>query len=416
MQKRIVVLGGVGFIGTHLCLRLLEEGHEVFCVDIRDAVNSPLLRGVLQHPLFRYVHHNIINGFSIRCDEIYNLASPSRVRYNKALPVETLRVSVLGAINTLETARSEHARVVFASAGNIYGIGHRDPASEPGNFCSTHYILYEGKRAAEALHIAQPALTKSVQRLESELGVPLIARKGRGIALTPYGQRLADELQQPLNQLSHIPEMMRQMANQQARTLHVCVLATSDLVTDAAVRFRQTHPDVHFAMTLLPRISDAAHPPYDLLVDSDGMNGDDGFHERILLAVPQSSPLAARTSLCLNDLRGQEFISVMGNRRFREQCSQLCQQSGFMPQYAYECTGPSTVRNLISLGCGVGFWPEYTWGAPGDGIKLLPIDDPRCVRRIVLRCDASGDIRPLAEEFRAALQDELQLLASKKRA
>ena len=133
------------------------------------------------------------------------------------------------------------------------------------------------------------------------------------------------------------------------------------------------------------------------------MNGDDGFHERILLAVPQSSPLAARTSLRLNDLRGQEFISVMGNRRFREQCSQLCQQSGFMPQYAYECTGPSTVRNLISLGCGVGFWPEYTWGA-------------RCVRRIVLRCDASGDIRPLAEEFRAALQDELQLLASKKRA
>ena len=53
MQKRIVVLGGVGFIGTHLCLRLLEEGHEVFCVDIRDAVNSPLLRGVLQHPLCR---------------------------------------------------------------------------------------------------------------------------------------------------------------------------------------------------------------------------------------------------------------------------------------------------------------------------------------------------------------------------
>lgn len=146
------------------------------------------------------------------------------------------------------------------------------------------------------------------------------------------------------------------------------------------------------------------------------MNGDDGFHERILLAVPQSSPLAVRTSLHLNDLRGQEFISVMGNRRFREQCSQLCQQSGFMPQYAYECTGPSTVRNLISLGCGVGFWPEYTWGAPGEGIKLLPIDDPRCVRRIVLRCDASGDIRPLAEEFRAALQDELQLLASKKRA
>ena len=154
MQKRIVVLGGVGFIGTHLCLRLLEEGHEVFCVDIRDAVNSPLLRNVLQHPMFRYVHHNIVNSFSIRCDEIYNLASPSRVRYNKALPVETLKISLQGTINVLDTAHTEHARVVFASAGNIYGAGYRDPAAAPGSCCSGHYILGEGKRVAEALHRA----------------------------------------------------------------------------------------------------------------------------------------------------------------------------------------------------------------------------------------------------------------------
>lgn len=79
-------------------------------------------------------------------------------------------------------------------------------------------------RAAEALHIAQPALTKSVQRLESELGVPLIARKGRGIALTPYGQRLADELQQPLNQLSHIPEMMRWRISRREHCMCVCLL------------------------------------------------------------------------------------------------------------------------------------------------------------------------------------------------
>ncbi|WP_418992203.1 GDP-mannose 4,6-dehydratase [Alistipes sp.] len=153
MQKRIVVLGGVGFIGTHLCLRLLGEGHEVFCVDIRDAANSPLLRNVLQHPSFRYVHHNVINPFAIRCERIYNLTSPSMVRYNKALPVETLKVSVLGAINSLDTARTEHARVLLASAGDIYGSLFRDIASEPAA-CSTHRILAEGKRAAEALHRA----------------------------------------------------------------------------------------------------------------------------------------------------------------------------------------------------------------------------------------------------------------------
>lgn len=155
MQKRIVVLGGVGFIGTHLCLRLLDEGHEVFCVDVRDAANSPLLRNAEQHPTFRYVHHNIINTFGIRCDEVYNLASPSMVRYNKALPVETLKVNVLGSINALDTARTERARVLFASSGDVYGADLRSTCDTTG--CSTHYILGEGKRAAEALHRAYQA-------------------------------------------------------------------------------------------------------------------------------------------------------------------------------------------------------------------------------------------------------------------
>ncbi len=154
MQKRTVVLGGVGFIGTHLCLRLLEAGHEVFCVDIRDAANSPLLRSVLQHPAFRYVHHNIVNSFGIRCDEIYNLASPSMVRYNKALPVDTLKTNMLGSINALDTARTEQARVVFASSGDADAASIRSVSTEPADCVSTHYILGEGKRAAEALHRA----------------------------------------------------------------------------------------------------------------------------------------------------------------------------------------------------------------------------------------------------------------------
>ena len=89
--------------------------------DIRDTADSPLLRDMPPHPEFRYVRHNIVNAFGIRCDEIYNLAAPSRVRYNKALPVESLKVSILGSINALDTARSEHARILYASTGDIYG-------------------------------------------------------------------------------------------------------------------------------------------------------------------------------------------------------------------------------------------------------------------------------------------------------
>jgi len=154
MQKRIVILGGAGFIGAHLCLRLLEAGHEVFCADIREAAASPLLKGALRHPSFRFVRHNIVGPFSIRCDEIYNMASPSMVRYNKALPVESLKTSIMGSINALDTARNEHARVVFGSSGGVYDIERRNACTEGRNDCSTHRILAEGKLAAEALHRA----------------------------------------------------------------------------------------------------------------------------------------------------------------------------------------------------------------------------------------------------------------------
>ncbi len=152
MAKRTVVLGGAGFIGSHLCLKLLEEGHEVFCVDMRDAANAPLLRGVMRHPAFRYVHHNIIHPFGIRCDEIYNLASPSMVRYDRAMPVATLRTAMQGSINALDTARTEHARILYASSGSV----DASPVVNPEG-CPTRYIITESKRAAEALHRAYHA-------------------------------------------------------------------------------------------------------------------------------------------------------------------------------------------------------------------------------------------------------------------
>lgn len=154
MQKRVVILGGAGFIGTHLCLRLLEAGHEVFCVDMRDAADSPLLRGAGQHPLFHFVRHNIVNPFSIRCDEIYNMTSPSMVRYNKALPVESLKTSIVGSLNALDTARTEHARVLFGSSGGVYDTDRRTADGSCRDRCPTHRILAEGKMAAETLHRA----------------------------------------------------------------------------------------------------------------------------------------------------------------------------------------------------------------------------------------------------------------------
>lgn len=154
MQKRVVILGGAGLIGTHLCLRLLKEGHEVFCVDVREKNDSPLLRQAYSHDAFHFIHHNIIHSFGIRCDEIYNLASPSCLSYDKTLPVETLKVNISGSMNALETARAEHARVLYASSGDVYGLSRRDSLSEEGYFGGMGTVLGDAKRAAEALHKA----------------------------------------------------------------------------------------------------------------------------------------------------------------------------------------------------------------------------------------------------------------------
>ena len=151
-KKRIVVLGGVGFIGSHLCRTLVERGDEVFAIDVRDVAHAPMLRPALRLSNFHYIHHNIVHPFGIRCDEIYNLAAPTTVRYKKALPVETLRVGMLGSIHALDTARTEHARVVFSSSGCVGKMSElSNDAHQP---TSTHRLLFESKRAAEALHRA----------------------------------------------------------------------------------------------------------------------------------------------------------------------------------------------------------------------------------------------------------------------
>ena len=157
MSQRIVVLGGAGLIGSHLCLRLLEEGHELFCVDMRDSASSPLLKDAQSHAAFRYIRHNIIDPFAIRCDRIYNLTAPSPLLHDRMLPVETLKLNILGSMNALETANKEQARVVFASSGDVYTSCYRENTSEEHSARSLHHLLAEGKRAAESLHRAYNA-------------------------------------------------------------------------------------------------------------------------------------------------------------------------------------------------------------------------------------------------------------------
>lgn len=153
-MKRVVVLGGAGLIGSHLCMRLTDAGNEVVCIDTADISTSPLLAPYLRRRAIRYICHDIEKSFVISGEQIYNLASPTFITRIGTHPLKILRTNIMGSINALETARRNGATVLFASSGDIYGGTGQQPFVEKDIFAGRITPYAESKRAAEALHYA----------------------------------------------------------------------------------------------------------------------------------------------------------------------------------------------------------------------------------------------------------------------
>ena len=149
-MKRIVVLGGAGLIGSHLCIKLAGEGHDVVCIDMRDIEESPMLAPYWRRHDIRYINHNIVKPFTIDCDAIFNLASPSFLKHDCAHPVGILRTNIIGSMNALDTARRNKAVTVFASSGDVYGLSGQQPFGESDAQPNRITTYAESKRAAEA--------------------------------------------------------------------------------------------------------------------------------------------------------------------------------------------------------------------------------------------------------------------------
>ncbi|WP_018175304.1 MULTISPECIES: UDP-glucuronic acid decarboxylase family protein [unclassified Thioalkalivibrio] len=154
-RKHILVTGGAGFIGTHLCTRLLQAGHAVTCVDNFWTGSRDNLRHLAGHPQFEIIQHDITEPLRVDADEIYNLACPGSPTHYQADPIRTTRTNVLGAINMLELARCTGARILQASTSEVYGDPEQHPQTEsyPGsvNPAGPRACYDEGKRCAETL-------------------------------------------------------------------------------------------------------------------------------------------------------------------------------------------------------------------------------------------------------------------------
>lgn len=190
-KKHVLVAGGAGFLGSHLCERLLQDGNVVFCVDNLQTGRLENIGHLLTHPDFSFIQHDIIDSFQspIKLDQIYNLASPASPPHYQINPIHTLRTNVVGSYNLLELAKQHQAKIFLASTSEVYGdpLEHPQKESYRGNVNpdGPRACYDEGKRCAETLYFdyhRQYGVIIKVARIFNTYGPRMDPEDGRVIS------------------------------------------------------------------------------------------------------------------------------------------------------------------------------------------------------------------------------------------
>ncbi|WP_029919213.1 UDP-glucuronic acid decarboxylase family protein [Nevskia soli] len=189
LKKKVLVTGGAGFIGSHLCERLLGMGHEVLCVDNFFTGTRENIVGLLEHPYFEVLRHDVTFPLYVEVDEIYNLACPASPVHYQFDPVQTTKVCVHGAINMLGLARRTKAKILQASTSEVYGDPEEHPQRESYwgrvNPIGIRSCYDEGKRCAETLFFdyhRQHKLQIKVARIFNTYGPKMRPDDGRVVS------------------------------------------------------------------------------------------------------------------------------------------------------------------------------------------------------------------------------------------
>lgn len=188
-MKRILVSGGAGFIGSHLCTRLINEGHEVICLDNFFTGSKDNIMHLMNNHRFEVVRHDVTYPYSAEVDEIYNLACPASPIHYQHDPIQTAKTSVMGAINMLGLAMRLNAKILQASTSEVYGdpIMHPQPESYWGNVNPVGYrsCYDEGKRCAETLcmdYHRQNKVRVKIIRIFNTYGPRMLPNDGRVVS------------------------------------------------------------------------------------------------------------------------------------------------------------------------------------------------------------------------------------------
>ena len=258
-------------------------------------------------------------------------------------------------------------------------------------------------KAAEEIHISQPSLTQAMHLLEKELDVPLFKKQGRRIVLTEFGKYLKQKLDILLPEFDNLPNQLNQLKNVVNKTVRLNILAASSFVVNTIIKYKKSNPDVIFDFEQNVLKNDS-----DIIITTNGIDSSKSRNydkrcikeEHIYLAVPKQSIYAKNSSINLSEVKNENFIMLSNSRLFGVICNKFCSIAGFSPKILFESDSPSAVQNIISMGAGISFWPEYSWGKINNkNVVLLHISQPICQRDLIIEFHNRLPKSEYAEDF-----------------
>jgi UDP-glucuronate decarboxylase len=188
-MKRILITGGAGFLGSHLCDKLIEQGNDVLCLDNFFTGSKDNIIHLLANPKFELIRHDIINPIFLEMDQIYNLACPASPVHYQYNPIKTVKTNVMGTINTLGMAKRLNAKILQASTSEVYGDPDVNPQKEDYwgrvNPIGLRSCYDEGKRAAECLMMdyhRQNNVKVKITRIFNTYGPRMALNDGRVVS------------------------------------------------------------------------------------------------------------------------------------------------------------------------------------------------------------------------------------------
>ncbi|WP_096190170.1 LysR family transcriptional regulator [Evansella halocellulosilytica] len=259
-------------------------------------------------------------------------------------------------------------------------------------------------KAAETLHIAQPALSQAISRLEKDLGVRLFDRKGRQIRLNSYGKLFLERVESALDILEEGRKELIDRAGIERGSIYLAT-STFDRLSPPIKSFLDQYPDIHFQVkqASMEKLTHLIHDnDIDFCFTAIPIKGDDIesipiLKEDLYIGVPHGHQLANRNSIPLSEASEEPFISYHKDNQMRQMNEAFCREAGFSPRVVCEAEGPTEIANLVRAGLGIAFVGSCNID---DDLVKLKINEPACERTYSLVWKEHHYLSRAAQQFK----------------